>query len=483
MTDRTRPRLPSGLVAFVKRDCPTCELVVPVLQELAAKTKLTVYSQDDPSFPPGMSAEDETALERSYLHEIDAVPTLLSVEDGVETKRAEGWHRGDWEALTGMSGLGAELPEWRPGCGSLSVDPTRAPALQIKFEGQGLHARRVELAELEDEQEALFERGWTDGLPVVPPTPARVLAMLGGTTRDPDEVVTVVPPDLVECTVEKVAINAVMAGCKPEYLPVVLAALEAVCGDEFNMHGVQATTMGMSPVIVVNGPIRKALGMNSGVGALAPGNRANSTIGRALTLLIRNVGGSKIGEIDRSTFGHPGKLGQCFPENEEGSPWTPFCSDYGVEAGKNAVTIYAGESPRIMVDQLSREPEDLIRSLAACLCGVHHPKMGIGMGALVVLGPEHTRVLSSSGWSKEEVRTRLVEAMKRPGSEMMRGVGGIAEGMPLPPDAAEAPIPKFLPQNLHIVHAGGGAGLFSMVFGGWLTGPAGSQVVSKEIGT
>ncbi len=146
-----RPPLPDGVVAFVKRDCPTCELVAPVLAQLDAATALTVYTQDDPSFPDGVDAVDETSLERSWHHEIEAVPTLLRVEGGRETERALGWHREEWETLTGVSGLGPELPGFRPGCGSLSVDPSRIDELRVKFSGSKLRARRVELADLEDE--------------------------------------------------------------------------------------------------------------------------------------------------------------------------------------------------------------------------------------------------------------------------------------------------------------------------------------------
>ena len=307
MTDAARPTLPDGWVAFVKRDCPTCTLVAPVLAQLAAEGSLTVYTQDDPAFPEGVDPQDDTSLEFSWHHEIEAVPTLLRVEEGQEVERRLGWHREEWEALTGISGLGDGLPDWRPGCGSLSVDPDREAALRVRFGGSALHARRVPLARLEDEFEALFARGWTDGLPVVPPTEERVHTMLTGTKRAPDEIVAEVPPDLVPCTVEKVAINAVMAGCRPEYLPVVIAAVEAVCTDAFNIHGVLATTMGVGPLIVVNGPIRHALGMNSGINVMGQGNRANATIGRALQLVIRNVGGGRPGEVDRATYGNPAR--------------------------------------------------------------------------------------------------------------------------------------------------------------------------------
>ena len=277
-----RPELPSGLVAIVKRDCPTCELVEPVLADLDGRAALTVYTQDDPSFPAGVDAVDDTELAVSYQHAIEAVPTLLRVENGVEVDRAVGWHREEWEKLTQQSGLGEGLPDWRPGCGSRSVDPDIAPDLAVRFESHRLKARRVELASLEDEIEALYDRGWSDGLPLVPPTERRVLAMLGGTTRAADEVVATIPPDLQPATVEKIAINAVMAGCKPEYLRVVLAAVEAVCTDDFNMHGVLATTMPVGPIVIVNGPIRRRIGMNSTLNVFGQGNRANSTIGRAL---------------------------------------------------------------------------------------------------------------------------------------------------------------------------------------------------------
>src|SRR5688572_8662880 len=354
MIESTRvPALPSGLVAIVKRECPTCVTVAPVLRELAARARLTVYTQDDLGFPDGLSPRDDTGLAISYHHQIETVPTLIRVENGVEAERTVGWHRGDWEKLTGIAGLGAGLPEWRPGCGSKSVDPDIAPELAVRFEAHKLAARRVAIAELEDEAEALFARGWTDGLPVVAPTEARVLRMLEGTTRSPDEMVAVVPPDLVEVTVEKVAINAVMAGCKPEYLPVVLACVEAACTDEFNIHGVLATTMPVGPVVIVNGPIRRAIGMNSGVNVLGQGNRANSTIGRALQLVIRNVGGGRPGEVDRAAHGNPGKYTFCFAEDEHGSPWEPLHVARGLEPTQSAVTLFAGEGPRVVVDQLS----------------------------------------------------------------------------------------------------------------------------------
>jgi len=471
--------LPSGLVAVVKRDCPTCELVAPVLAELASRGALSIYSQDDPEFPEGLAVRDDRELELSYHHDIEAVPTLLRVEEGREVERTEGWHRGDWEKLTGLSGLGRDLPDWRPGCGSLSQLPEQRAALRVRFESDTLKARRIPLAPLEDAYEALHERGFSDGLPMVPPTPERVLAMLEGTTRAPDEVVANVPPDLVPCSVEKVAINAVMAGCRPEYLPVVLSALEAACNDDFNMHGVLCTTMPVGPILIVNGPIRQRIGMNSGKNVFGQGNRANQSIGRTLQLVIRNLGGGRPGEVDRATHGNPGKLGLCFAEDEEGSPWEPFCCDAGFEAGTDTVTLFTAEGPRCIVDQLSREPESLARSLAAGLRGVAHPKSVLGMDALLAVGPEHARVFREAGWSKSRLIERLIELLTISGEELVRGAGGIAEG--LPEHLRGASLPKFRPGGLRVVHCGGAAGLFSAIFGGWAGGAMGSQPVTREI--
>lgn len=473
------PPLPSGLVAFVRRDCPTCQLVAPVLANLAKRTQLTVFSQDDSSFPLGTTVIDDRLLEASWHHGIEAVPTLFRVQGGEVVARAIGWHRGEWEELTGVRGLGEGLPDYRPGCGSLSVDPDRQGELLVRFAGSKLHARRIELAAREDEQEALFDRGFTDGLPVVPPTEERVLRMLQGTSRKAEEIIAVVPPDLVPCTVEKVAINAVMAGCKPEYLPVVLVAVEAACTDEFNVHGVLATTMPVGPVLIVNGSIRRAIGMSSGINVFGQGNRANLTIGRALQLVIRNVGGGRPGEVDRATHGNPGKVGFCFAEDEEGSPWPPLSADFGAQPGMSTVTLFAGEGPRCIVDQLSRDPESLARSLAACLRTLHHPKLVMIFDCILAIGPEHARLFREAGWTKDQLLGRLHELLQIPGSELERGAGGIAEGVP--GNLSGAILPKFRPGGLRIVHCGGGAGLFSMMIGGWASGALGSEPVMREV--
>lgn len=327
--------------------------------------------------------------------------------------------------------------------------------------------------------EALYDRGWTDGLPLVPPTETRVLRMLEGTSRAADEVVALVPPNLVECTVEKVAVNSVMAGCRPEYLPVVLTALEAVCTDEFNMHGILATTMGVGPVLVVNGPITAEIGMNSGVNVLGHGNRANATIGRAVQLVVRNVGGGAPGGVDRATHGSMSKLGFCFAEDEVGSPWTTLAEDRGFSRSQDVVTAFCGEGPRIVVDQKSRSADSLVRMLAEGLLASVSPRTVMGMDGLLVVSPEHMARFSDAGWDRQRFMEELGRHLVVEADGILAGTGGIEEG--LPPGLTGLALPKFRPGGLLVVHAGGPAGLFSAIIGGWLNGPMGSEPTSREI--
>ncbi len=472
------PGFDTGLVAVVKKDCPTCRLVEPVLEEVRRHRPLLVLTQDEPEFPAGCGPVHDADLTLSHRLEVEIVPTLLSREEGATSAAAIGWNREQWQEVTGLDGLGADLPPSRPGCGALNVEPPHVERLAAEFASGG--PRRVEIGDQEDDVEACFARGWSDGLPVVPPTPERVERMLAGTRRGRGEVLGLVAPDYGECTVGKVAVNAVMAGCRPEYLPVVLAAVEAALTEEFNWHGLAATTYFAGPVIVVNGPVTRALGMNSKMNVLGQGNRANSTIGRALQLVLRNVGGARPGEVDRATLGNPGKLGFCFAEREADSPWTSLAVERGVAEGASSVTLFAGEGPRGVVDQLSREPESLARSLASALLAVAHHKLVVGFDAMLVVGYEHGNVFRRAGWDKARLRRELDASLVRPGAELVRGAGGILEG--LPERMAGAEVPKFRPGGLLIVHAGGNAGLFSAVVGGWVSGPVGSQPVTWEVG-
>jgi len=247
-----------------------------------------------------------------------------------------------------------------------------AERLEAKHKGGTLVSRKIEYSDTSDPMEVCYQRGWTDGLPVTPPTDERVLEMLKGTRRRADEVVGKIPPYLGTCTVEKVTINAVLAGCKPEYMPVLLAALEAALEPVFTLHGVLATTYFSSPIIIVNGPIARAIGMNSGLNVLGQGNRANATIGRALNLIVQNVGGGRPGEADRSTLGAPSKYTLCFAEDESDPEWEPLSVARGFPRGVSTVTLFQGHGPEAIVDQKTRTAEGLTRSIASSLV-----KMGI----------------------------------------------------------------------------------------------------------
>ena len=474
--------LPSdGYILVVKRDCPTCRLISPVAKDLSQRGLLAdLMSQDDPDFPEGLEVTDDRGLEGSWQLGIDIVPTLIRRECGKEVERVIGWHREEWQNLTGVNELGTDLPEQRPGCGSLSVAAGMAEELQTQFGETGLVSRTIPIPYPKDEAEQMFDRGWTDGLPVVSPTAPRVLRMLQGTNREPSEVIGDIPPALASCTVEKAAINSVMAGCRPEYFPVVLAALEAALDPDFAWYGLLSTTMGVGPVVVVNGPIAKRIGMNWGFNALGQGNRPNATIARALQLIARNVGGAIPGGIDRTTIGHPGKFGVCFAEDETDAAWEPLSASRGIARGTSAVTTFAGCGATVFTDQLSRNAESLARSLAKGLEGVVHPKsVGNRLAALLVLSPEHWNVFKRDGWARSDIEAGIVEAGKRPGRELVRGADGIEEGMP--ESWAEGEYAKFNPENLLIAQAGSHAGLMSAVITGWSAGPTGSIPITREV--
>jgi hypothetical protein len=293
-------------------------------------------------------------------------------------------------------------------------------------------------------------------------------------------VLGLVPPALAGATVEKVAINAVMAGCKPEYLPVVLAAVEAVLEESFAMHGVLATTMFVGPVVIVNGPIRRRIGMNAKGNALGQGNRANAAIGRALQLVIRNIGEGRPQEVDRATLGNPGKLTYCFAEDEEGSSWEPLAVEHGLRPGQSAVTVFAGYGLQGVVDQKSRDPESLARSFAESLKTLSNVKHAPACDALLVVCPEHHRTFKNAGWSKARLYEELYRLCEIPGSDLVAGAKGIAGGGPA--SLAGKTVNKFRPGGIMIVRAGGEAGMFSGIIAGWSAGgPRSSLPVTKEV--
>ncbi len=507
---RNFPADQPAVICFVKEDCPTCNEVMPVLEAFhrAFGDRVAVLLPGQTADGNRLLAErheltvpilDDSRLKVSFAFDIDTVPTLfLADPDGREQETLVGFVRAEWQALAERlaSTLGVEapdvdwaaLPAWRPGCGSKSVDPVIADRLRAEAENSPLRARRIEIAVQDDPFEFMFDQGFSDGLPLVPPTPERVMRMLAGTRRDPQEVVAVMPPNMGEATVEKIAINAVMAGCRPEYLPVILTAVEAICTDAYNIHGVMATTMGASPVIVVNGPIRHRLGMNMKLGALGQGNRANATIGRAVRLAVRNIGGAVPGGTERSTLGNPMKFTMCFAEWEERNPWSPLHVERGFDPDDSVVTVFTMTSgPVLMVDQDSRSASQLAGSFGLCLEAAFHPKAHYTTDALVVVCPEHVDTLMRDGYTKQDIRARIQEVSARPISELVadaRSAVGFKEAVAARMSAEELarPLPKFRTDaDIHIVVAGSDAGKFSGAFHGWATGEIGSQSVSRKI--
>jgi hypothetical protein len=472
------------LVAVVKRECETCRLVEPVLAQIRERASLALYSQDDPTFPEKLGgAGDDTALERSWRLKIETVPTLIRFEDDREVARIVGWDRTEWERVAQQGELGPGLPAFQPGCGSRTQDPGMPERLALAHGDLRLESRRIGVADPEDAVEVAYDRGWSDGLPIIPPTPLRVAMMLSGTTRSPGDVIGLIPPNLAECTVEKAAANAVMAGCRPEYFPVVLAAIETALEPAFSMHGLLATLWFSGPVIIVNGPIAKRIGMNSGGNALGQGNRANATIGRALQLVIRNVGGGLPGEIDRAVFGNPGKYTFCFAEDESDPKWTPLNVARGFKRGTSTVTLFHGDGVQGISAGRSRTPEGLARSLAMGLSVVCHPKLAEWSNAILAISPDHYAIFNQGGWGRTEIEAGLREALRRPGRDLVQGAHGVEEG--IDPARAGEMVDKFNEGGLLVVRAGGRGGLMSAVIGGWAAQrrKAEVQTVTREITT
>jgi hypothetical protein len=509
-----QPRaFPSGrpaLLVFVYEECDTCNLAMPVIEALqrahGQALDLWVVGQDTVGNRKlveehGLTAPmlDDDALAASFAYGVETVPfVVLADGEGREEMRITGFEKDEWRALdselAAISGASAEVawdeyPQLRPGCGSRSVEPGIYERLVAEAEGSPLRARRLEIGDGDDIHDFLFDQGLTDGLPVVPPTTERVLRMLEGTRRNAQEVVATVPPNMAPATVEKIAINAVMAGCRPEYLPVVIAAVEAVCNDEFNAHGVLATTMGATPVLVVNGPIRHRIGMNMQLGELGQGNRANASIGRALMLVLRNIGGAKPGGTERSTHGNPMKHGVCFAEWEERSPWAPLHVERGFDAEESVVTAFAQTGLGQITDQTSRTAHQLVGSLGMSMEGRQHPKAHGAGDTLLVIPPEHVDTIWRDGWTKEQIRERIQQVTARPMRELLQDDESGA-GVPLRMFGDDGPteeqlaqlVPKFRgPEYIHIAVAGSEAGKFAAIFETWVSGPTGSIPVSRRI--
>jgi hypothetical protein len=293
---------------------------------------------------------------------------------------------------------------------ALTAAPARAAGADV---GTGARIQRAP-DDLDELQAWVMERGWGDGLPVIPPTPERVARMLAGTRRPRDEIVAVLAPRLGQATVERAAVNAVLAGALPEYLPVVLAALEALADPVFNLQAVQTTTHPCSPLIIVNGPVAARLGMNATGNALGQGTRANAAIGRAVRLALLNLGGARPGREDRATQGHPGKYSYCVAENEAESPWPSLSVERGFAAQDSTVTVCGSEGPHNVNDHASSTAEGIVATVASTAANAGHNNIYLGGEPLVALGPEHAATVANAGWSKDDFKRAVWERARVP---------------------------------------------------------------------
>ncbi len=340
-----------------------------------------------------------------------------------------------------------------------------------------LRSKTYEVIDAVEANEFCQANGWTDGLPIIPPTADLVDEFLAAAELAPDDVVGVEPVRERRITAEKVAINAVMAGCRPEYLPVVVAAVRAMCAPEFDLHGCTASTGGSAPLLIVNGPIRQEIALNATHNLFANASRANATIGRATRLFILNVLGGRPGELDRSTLGHPGKFTFCIAEDEEDSPWQPLAQERGVPAGMSAVTVFACESPHQVMNEWSHDPREILATHAAAI-RANMLTYSIWAGNYVLVLPKQQReIIAAAGWQKPDIREYIFEQTRVKGRQWADvGKGELARLGHADRDFTALRTPD----DLLVVAGGGPAGGFGAIVPPWYG--AKSLAVTQVIG-
>ncbi|MBO0806995.1 MAG: redoxin domain-containing protein [Actinobacteria bacterium] len=475
-----------ALLLFVSEECPTSALALrrlgPLCRDWEAAGLASAAVFEDPLAAAvrvarrlgwtGRVLSQEPPYPTSRAYGLVSVPTAVLVDRaGTVAGTVTGWDQPSLQALVGKAGalLRARLtappaaqPLQKPGCASkAALDPELAAAMSAPAGT--------------DDIEEMFERGWTDGLPVVPPTADRVEAMLGGAGGS--ESLGPVPPALGEATLARVAACAVLAGCRPAYFPVVVAAARAVLDPAFNLRGQAVTTQPAGQLVVVNGPVREAIGLNSGIGALGPGFRANLTIGRALRLLVTLTGQGVPGKLDRATLGHMGKVGFCLAEDEEASPWPPLHAERGFRPDQSVVTVIGCDAPLSVSEHRSRTPEDLAHVLGWAAASAWSTNWWpLEEPQVFVICPEHAEMFRAAGWTKQRLRRFMFEAVRKPAAELRRG-----ETTPFVHAADPAAlVPKWAsPEAIVLVVAGGEAGRFSAVLGP--CSGMGYEIVSREV--
>jgi len=313
--------------------------------------------------------------------------------------------------------------------------------------------------------ELYYDKGWTDGLPVVPPSEDSVGAMLAGAGLRGDEVLGEIPDRHVRVTADKVAVNAVLAGCLPDYMPVVVAAVRGICHPDYCYHGAATSTGGAAVATIVNGPIGPRLGINGQDNVLGQGFRANATIGRALRLVMMNAINTRPGKLDRSTMGNPGKYTLCFAENEAESPWEPLHVERGYRADESTVTVFAAEAVIQVYNQLSSTAEQLLLTFADAMANLGSMNIAGQAQQIVLFAGEHCETLRASGWSKVQVRDYLYAHAKRSVADVKRA--GRLAGPVKPEDERTWRHTTKSAEDIVVLAAGGRAGAFSAVLMGW----------------
>jgi len=501
------PQSKPRLLVFFETDCPTCRLTIPYLnclsRELGEASAILGISQDGErstrelveqapiEFPVALDSD----LSVTKLYDPVAVPTLFLIgSDGRIVQTLSGFDkRALNEIATAMAGTPLTIaepfdgaPDTKFGCTSRHLEASgdgELAAAANAYVKRAARASRIELDDSVDPFEYCMQFG--DPLPVIPPTVERVARMFAAVPLAPDEVIALIPPNYGAATVEKIAANAVMAGCNPEMMRVLIPLVRAVCDERFNVHGVQATTHFAAPLVIVNGPIRRELGFACGSNVFSNVARANSTLGRALQLILTNLGGARPGQIDMSTLGNAGKFSYCIAENEEENPWEPLHVEMGFKPEHSTVTLFAGESPHGVSEHMARDGKQNLKAISRALATVWSYRVCAGVEAMVVLCPEHVKTLSRDGFTKQAVREFLFENTGIPHRHFEDGAG---EGTPHVKVYKQTVIDgeqcylKFMdPSAIKLVVAGGTAGKFSAVIGSWAAGPRGSQMVTYPI--
>lgn len=505
-----------ALLVFIETDCPSCRLTLPYLDRLHQKLglsnpKVIAVSQDREQATQSLIEQLQLTLPVVVDHDLSIsrlfdpkfVPALFLLDHDRRVLRADiGFDKSVINEVGKFLLVSLGFPESviadpfdgmppaKPGCSSRHIEGVEEgfePVVSSPVvPGHGRRASRIVLEDTEDPYKSAVRMGFADPLPIILPTAERVDEMLAATDLRPDLVIAQIPPNYGNATVEKIAANAVIAGSIPEMMQVLIPLVRAVADERFNIHGVQATTHFAAPLIIVNGPVRQRLGFASAGNVFSNIARANSTLGRALQLILINLGGARPGEIDMSTLGNPGKFSYCIAENEEQSPWQPFHVDQGFRADQSAVTLFAAEPPKGVSEHTARTAKGVLKAICRELatswsyltCGVAE--------AIVVLCPEHVRTIARDGFSKEQTRDYLFANTGIPLKHYSDADG--QEGTQLRSTYKEIEIDgepcyqKFRsPESIRIIVAGGTAGKFSAVISSWVTGPRGSQMVTYPI--